>query len=167
MASNIGNLSHGILFTLQVPHRQRLAESNQPKTWFTSAEIAPSRRLDFFFFFGRDLSRLRRICLDGGNTEGYERGFGGYGGGSGGGSSGGSLYSNRGGYGLILCIHGSDRLLELTGTIRKGHGQPQYLDKLQIFGAAYLGPFGHFFNILLGKIFKGKKDNQTVAKKEG
>ncbi|KAF3637448.1 hypothetical protein FXO38_23706 [Capsicum annuum] len=25
----------------------------------------------------------------------------------------------------------ADRLLELTGTIRKGHGQPQYLDKLQ------------------------------------
>lgn len=28
----------------------------------------------------------------------------------------------------------ADRLLELTGTIRKGHGQPQYLDKLQVFG---------------------------------
>nr|CAB3466967.1 unnamed protein product [Digitaria exilis] len=27
----------------------------------------------------------------------------------------------------------ADRLLELTGTIQKGHGQPQYLDKLQIF----------------------------------
>ncbi|TXG46590.1 hypothetical protein EZV62_027909 [Acer yangbiense] len=26
----------------------------------------------------------------------------------------------------------ADRLLELTGTIRRGHGQPQYLDKLQI-----------------------------------
>nr|CAB3469475.1 unnamed protein product [Digitaria exilis] len=26
----------------------------------------------------------------------------------------------------------ADRLLELTGTIQKGHGQPQYLDKLQI-----------------------------------
>lgn len=26
----------------------------------------------------------------------------------------------------------ADRLLELTGTIRKGHGQPQYLDKLQV-----------------------------------
>lgn len=25
----------------------------------------------------------------------------------------------------------ADRLLELTSTIRKGHGQPQYLDKLQ------------------------------------
>lgn len=25
----------------------------------------------------------------------------------------------------------ADRLLELTGTIKKGHGQPQYLDKLQ------------------------------------
>lgn len=27
----------------------------------------------------------------------------------------------------------ADRLLELTGTIRRGHGQPQYLDKLQVF----------------------------------
>lgn len=27
----------------------------------------------------------------------------------------------------------ADRLLELTATIRKGHGQPQYLDKLQVF----------------------------------
>lgn len=27
----------------------------------------------------------------------------------------------------------ADRLLELTGTIRKGHGQPQYLDKLQVW----------------------------------
>lgn len=26
----------------------------------------------------------------------------------------------------------ADRLLELTGTIRKGLGQPQYLDKLQV-----------------------------------
>ncbi|XP_073154109.1 translation factor GUF1 homolog, mitochondrial [Henckelia pumila] len=26
----------------------------------------------------------------------------------------------------------ADRLLEITGTIRKGHGQPQYLDKLQV-----------------------------------
>ncbi|KAK3128375.1 hypothetical protein QOZ80_6BG0460690 [Eleusine coracana subsp. coracana] len=26
----------------------------------------------------------------------------------------------------------ADRLLELTGTIQKGHGQPQYLDKLQV-----------------------------------
>ncbi|KAI4295926.1 hypothetical protein L6164_035920 [Bauhinia variegata] len=34
-----------------------------------------------------------------------------------------------------------------------------------IFGAAYLGPFGHFFHIILDKIFKGKKDSKTVAKK--
>ncbi|KAL8469012.1 hypothetical protein ACS0TY_032000 [Phlomoides rotata] len=34
-----------------------------------------------------------------------------------------------------------------------------------IFGAAYLGPFGHFFHILLDKLFKGKKDTKTVAKK--
>lgn len=26
----------------------------------------------------------------------------------------------------------ADRLMELTGTIKKGHGQPQYLDKLQV-----------------------------------
>ncbi|KAH6787758.1 Peroxisomal membrane 22 kDa family protein [Perilla frutescens var. hirtella] len=34
-----------------------------------------------------------------------------------------------------------------------------------IFGAAYLGPLGHYFHILLDKIFKGKKDSSTVAKK--
>ncbi|GAB2259746.1 hypothetical protein Droror1_Dr00010601 [Drosera rotundifolia] len=34
-----------------------------------------------------------------------------------------------------------------------------------LFGAAYLGPFGHFFHMLLDKIFKGKKDKKTVAKK--
>ncbi|EXB77061.1 Peroxisomal membrane protein [Morus notabilis] len=34
-----------------------------------------------------------------------------------------------------------------------------------IFGAAYLGPFGHFMHKLLDKIFKGKKDSKTVAKK--
>lgn len=31
----------------------------------------------------------------------------------------------------------ADRLLELTGTIRKGHGQPQFLDKLQVFSKPY------------------------------
>ena len=36
---------------------------------------------------------------------------------------------------------------------------------MQIFGAAYLGPFGHFMHKLLDKIFKGKKDSKTVAKK--
>ncbi|KAL9250937.1 Peroxisomal membrane protein PMP22-like protein [Drosera capensis] len=34
-----------------------------------------------------------------------------------------------------------------------------------LFGAAYLGPFGHFFHMLLDKIFMGKKDKKTVAKK--
>lgn len=34
-----------------------------------------------------------------------------------------------------------------------------------LFGAAYLGPFGHFFHILLDNIFKGKRDSKTVAKK--
>uniref|UniRef100_A0A5B6YP68 Putative Peroxisomal membrane protein n=1 Tax=Davidia involucrata TaxID=16924 RepID=A0A5B6YP68_DAVIN len=34
-----------------------------------------------------------------------------------------------------------------------------------LFGFAYLGPFGHFFHILLDKLFKGKKDSKTVAKK--
>ncbi|KAJ9566710.1 LOW QUALITY PROTEIN: hypothetical protein OSB04_002676 [Centaurea solstitialis] len=33
------------------------------------------------------------------------------------------------------------------------------------FGCAYLGPFGHFYHILLDKLFKGKKDSTTVAKK--
>lgn len=36
---------------------------------------------------------------------------------------------------------------------------------LQLFGSAYLGPFGHYFYTLLDKIFKGKKDNKTVGKK--
>ncbi|GAV73219.1 Mpv17_PMP22 domain-containing protein [Cephalotus follicularis] len=34
-----------------------------------------------------------------------------------------------------------------------------------IFGVAYLGPFGHFLHIILDRIFKGKKDTKTVAKK--
>ncbi|GAA0165181.1 hypothetical protein Leryth_021721 [Lithospermum erythrorhizon] len=34
-----------------------------------------------------------------------------------------------------------------------------------IFGCAYLGPFGHFFHMLLDRLFKGKKDTTTVAKK--
>ncbi|KAL7142806.1 hypothetical protein ABFS83_08G149100 [Erythranthe nasuta] len=34
-----------------------------------------------------------------------------------------------------------------------------------LFGSAYLGPFGHYFHIMLDKIFKGKKDKTTVAKK--
>lgn len=37
--------------------------------------------------------------------------------------------------------------------------------RMQIFGAAYLGPLGHYFHILLDKIFKGKKDPKTVGKK--
>ncbi|CAB4306507.1 unnamed protein product [Prunus armeniaca] len=35
----------------------------------------------------------------------------------------------------------------------------------KLFGAVYLGPFGHFLHLLLDKIFKGKKDSKTVAKK--
>ncbi|XP_057471286.1 peroxisomal membrane protein PMP22 [Actinidia eriantha] len=34
-----------------------------------------------------------------------------------------------------------------------------------VFGVAYLGPFGHFLHMLLDKLFKGKKDTKTVAKK--
>lgn len=34
-----------------------------------------------------------------------------------------------------------------------------------LFGAAYLGPLGHFFHLFLDKLFKGKRDNKTVAKK--
>ncbi|KAJ0081008.1 hypothetical protein Patl1_09981 [Pistacia atlantica] len=34
-----------------------------------------------------------------------------------------------------------------------------------VFGFAYLGPFGHFLHLVLDKIFKGKKDTKTVAKK--
>lgn len=33
----------------------------------------------------------------------------------------------------------ADRLLELTGTIKRGHGQPQYLDKLQVSHDPVLG----------------------------
>lgn len=36
---------------------------------------------------------------------------------------------------------------------------------MQLFGFAYLGPFGHFLHMLLDKMFKGKKDTKTVAKK--
>ncbi|XP_050213479.1 peroxisomal membrane protein PMP22 [Mercurialis annua] len=34
-----------------------------------------------------------------------------------------------------------------------------------LFGCAYHGPFGHYLHIILDKIFKGKKDTRTVAKK--
>eukprot|EP00262_Sarcandra_glabra_P007468 TRINITY_DN20293_c0_g1_i2.p1 TRINITY_DN20293_c0_g1~~TRINITY_DN20293_c0_g1_i2.p1 ORF type:complete len:155 (+),score=27.12 TRINITY_DN20293_c0_g1_i2:150-614(+) len=34
-----------------------------------------------------------------------------------------------------------------------------------IFGFAYGGPFGHFMHKLMDYIFKGKKDNKTIAKK--
>ncbi|KAH9749592.1 peroxisomal membrane protein pmp22 [Citrus sinensis] len=34
-----------------------------------------------------------------------------------------------------------------------------------LFGCAYLGPFRHFLHLILDKIFKGKKDTSTVAKK--
>jgi peroxisomal membrane protein 2 len=34
-----------------------------------------------------------------------------------------------------------------------------------LFGFAYLGPVGHFYHILLDKLFKGKKDSKTVAQK--
>lgn len=34
-----------------------------------------------------------------------------------------------------------------------------------LFGFAYLGPFGHFLHTTLDKIFKGKRDPKTVAKK--
>ncbi|KAI3676711.1 hypothetical protein L1987_86324 [Smallanthus sonchifolius] len=34
-----------------------------------------------------------------------------------------------------------------------------------LFGFAYLGPFGHYYHILLDRLFKGKKDSTTVAKK--
>jgi peroxisomal membrane protein 2 len=36
---------------------------------------------------------------------------------------------------------------------------------MQLFGFGYLGPFGHYLHILLDKLFKGKKDTTTVAKK--
>ncbi|TVU33136.1 hypothetical protein EJB05_24921, partial [Eragrostis curvula] len=34
-----------------------------------------------------------------------------------------------------------------------------------LFGFAYGGPFGHFWHKVLDYIFKGKKDNKTIAKK--
>ncbi|XP_031397665.1 peroxisomal membrane protein PMP22-like [Punica granatum] len=34
-----------------------------------------------------------------------------------------------------------------------------------LLGFAYLGPFGHYLHVILEKIFKGKKDSKTVAKK--
>lgn len=42
---------------------------------------------------------------------------------------------------------------------------PLYVRLMQLFGFAYLGPFGHFFHMLLDKVFKGKRDPKTVAKK--
>ncbi|WCJ24083.1 Peroxisomal membrane protein PMP22 [Euphorbia peplus] len=36
---------------------------------------------------------------------------------------------------------------------------------IMLYGFAYGGPFGHFLHKLMDKIFKGKKDNKTVAKK--
>jgi hypothetical protein len=36
---------------------------------------------------------------------------------------------------------------------------------MQLLGAGYLGPFGHYFHIILEKIFKGKKDSKTVVKR--
>ncbi|XP_042067389.1 uncharacterized protein LOC121810706 [Salvia splendens] len=43
--------------------------------------------------------------------------------------------------------------------------QPKRLLLKVIFGSAYLCPLSHYFHILLDKIFKGKKDTKTVAKK--
>ena len=36
---------------------------------------------------------------------------------------------------------------------------------MQLYGFAYSGPFGHFLHKLMDIIFRGKKDNQTIAKK--
>ncbi|KAG6536215.1 hypothetical protein ZIOFF_001265 [Zingiber officinale] len=41
----------------------------------------------------------------------------------------------------------------------------QIVNILQIYGFCYAGPFGHFLHKLMEKIFKGKKGNETVAKK--
>lgn len=55
----------------------------------------------------------------------------------------------------------ADRLLELTGTIKKGHGQPQYLDKLQVYNCNFYfllfwGCFFHFF------FFKAKEKQEMI-----
>ena len=34
-----------------------------------------------------------------------------------------------------------------------------------LLGSGYLRPFGHFLHTLLDRLFKGKKDSKTVAKK--
>lgn len=39
------------------------------------------------------------------------------------------------------------------------------LFKLQLYGFAYSGPFGHFLHKLMDVIFQGKKGNKTVAQK--
>lgn len=39
------------------------------------------------------------------------------------------------------------------------------LSEMQLFGFAYGGPVGHLFHKLMDIIFKGKKDNKTIAKK--
>lgn len=52
----------------------------------------------------------------------------------------------------------ADRLLELTGTIKRGHGQPQYLDKLQVHNNFldffFFLPFGLKFELGISWIWK-------------
>ncbi|KAJ4834121.1 hypothetical protein Tsubulata_012602 [Turnera subulata] len=36
---------------------------------------------------------------------------------------------------------------------------------IMLYGFAYAGPFGHFLHKLMDTLFRGKKDNKTVAKK--
>ncbi|KAL5571642.1 hypothetical protein UlMin_021239 [Ulmus minor] len=51
---------------------------------------------------------------------------------------------------------------KLTGTQKI---QLKQLILKVLFGAAYLGPSGHYFHNLVDKLFKGKNDTKTVAKK--
>lgn len=57
----------------------------------------------------------------------------------------------------------SDAIAQKISGIKKL--QIRRLLLIMLYGFAYGGPFGHFLHKLMDKIFKGKNDNSTVAKK--
>ncbi|PIN15890.1 Peroxisomal membrane protein MPV17 [Handroanthus impetiginosus] len=62
-----------------------------------------------------------------------------------------------------VLIGSSDLVAQKISGVKKI--QPRRLLLLMLYGFAYSGPFGHFLHKLMDAIFKGKKDNKTVAKK--
>ncbi|PRQ36697.1 hypothetical protein RchiOBHm_Chr4g0394471 [Rosa chinensis] len=57
----------------------------------------------------------------------------------------------------------SDGIAQKISGIKKLQLRRLFL--MMLYGFAYTGPFGHFLHKLMDIIFKGKKDNKTVAKK--